>query len=1029
VIHGTASGLADALRDRYVIERELGRGGMATVYLARDLKHDRLVALKVLRPELAVALGAERFLREIRVTAKLQHPHLLTVLDSGECANLVWYTMPFVEGETLRARLLRENELPLDDALGVVRDVVAALAYAHRHGIMHRDVKPENILLADGEALLADFGIARAVAEAAGGDEPLTGTGLALGTAAYMSPEQAAGERGVDGRADIYALGCVLYEMLAGEPPYTGHSAQAIIAKRFADPVPSVRRIRPQIPASVDAAIQQALARSPADRFATPEEFSRALEIGGTTGGAVPAVRVALLFGASSAIALAVVYLLVQRLGLPAWVLHAALILLVVGFPIILVTGLHERRRRATRTAAVRPASAGLARWLTWRRAIIGGVLAFSGLAVLTGSYMAMRLLGIGPVGTLVASGVLRDREPILLADFENRSADSMLGSSLTEAFRVDLSQSPTVRLVEASIIRDALSRMGKQEGQGFPAPLAREVAEREGIKAIVTGRIDPVGKAYVLAANLVSTSEGRVLAAVRQTAEDDDQLVKAIDHLSKQLRERIGESLVSIRKNPPLERVTTASLPALRKYSTALRLEEDDRPEEAIRQLQEAVALDSGFAMAWRKLAVVLGNIGSAPTQWVDATTRAFSHRDRLPELEAYLTTGYYYQFVGYDPSKVIAAYRSALETDRDNLTALNNLAVAMLHERRWSEAESLAVRAAQRGRGIAFFMNAVQAQVAQGHFDDARKTLALYAEKSPTSPSLRALRAEFAIAQGDYDTAVEQFEALLASHRDTPFWQMESTARLARISRLKGKVREAEHYGRPLMRQRESSNLLKRYIEDAVFVALLDLDFRGQLKLAKSTVASALERHPLEQLAVLERPYLWLTVFYARAGDPEKAHRFLKEYEAVIPAGIRRGESFRHFAAASLAESEGRMRDAAVEFQAWFDEDAFGCGICGLYDLARLAEKSGQSDSAITLYVQSVSAPSLRRLDNDAFNRAPALKRLGELYESKGDRVKAADYYGRFLDLWKEADPELQPVVREVRERLAKLVGESRT
>ena len=1028
MIHGTASGLAEALRDRYVIERELGRGGMATVYLARDLKHDRLVALKVLRPELAVALGAERFLREIRVTAKLQHPHLLTVLDSGESVGLLWYTMPFVEGGTLRVRLQRENELPLDDALRIGRDVAAALAYAHRHGIMHRDVKPENILLEDGEALLADFGIARALAEAAGGDESLTGTGLALGTAAYMSPEQAAGERGVDGRADIYALGCVLYEMLAGEPPYTGHSAQAIIAKRFADPVPSVRRIRPQIPASVDAAIQQALARSPPDRFATPEEFSRALEVGGTTDGAVPAARVALLFGAASALMLALVYLLVQTLGLPAWVLHAAVMLLVAGFPIILVTGLHERRRGAARRSGARPASSGgIARWFTWRRAIIGGALAFSGLAVLTGAYMAMRLLGIGPVGTLVASGVLKHREPILLADFENRSVDSMLGPSITEAFRVDLSQSPAIKLVEASTIRDALSRMGRQEGSGFPATLALDVAEREGIKAIVTGRVDPVGNAYVLTADLISTSEGRIVAAVRQTAKGDDQLLQAIDRLSKQLREQIGESLVSLRKNPPLERVTTASIPALRKYSAALRLEEADRHEAAIRLLQDAVALDSGFAMAWRKLAVVLGNVRGAPTQWLDAATRAFSLRHRLTELEADLTAGFYYQYVNHTPSKAIAAYRSVLQLDPDNLVALNSLAVALLHQREWPEAESLAVRASHLGPRSAFFWNAVQAQVAQGHFDEARKTLARYADKSAASPWLKGLRAEFAIAVGDYETADEQLRQVVATQRDAPLLQMNATYELVRLSRLRGRVQEAEQYARTLMEQCESVNLLGEYIKGAADLALLDLDLRGQVERARATVASALARHPLEKLPALDRPYLWLIVFYARVGNPDKAHRLLKEYEAVTPEGRRRAESFRHFAAASLAESEGRTRDASVEFRAWFDEGAFQCGICGLYDLARLAEKSGQPDSAITLYLQSVSSPSLRRLNNDAFNRAPALKRLGELYEAKGDRAKAADYYGRFLDLWKEADPELQPIVREVRERLARLVGES--
>jgi eukaryotic-like serine/threonine-protein kinase len=266
--------LAAALADQYRLDRELGRGGMATVYLARDLKHDRLVALKVLHPELAAALGPERFLREIRTAARLQHPHILTVLDSGEASGLLWYSMPYVEGESLRERLAREHCLPVEDALRIAREVSLALDYAHRHEVVHRDVKPENVLLSDGQALLADFGVARAVA--AGGGR-LTETGLAVGTPAYMSPEQATGAHEVDGRSDIYALGCVLYEMLAGEPPYTGPTAQAMITRRLSEPAPPVRRARPAVSEAVERAVVKALAQMPADRFQTAGELAQVL--------------------------------------------------------------------------------------------------------------------------------------------------------------------------------------------------------------------------------------------------------------------------------------------------------------------------------------------------------------------------------------------------------------------------------------------------------------------------------------------------------------------------------------------------------------------------------------------------------------------------------------------------------------------------------------------------------------------------------------------------------------------------------
>ena len=241
--------LTAALADRYRIERELGQGGMATVYLAEDLKHHRQVALKVLRPELASALGPERFLREIETTANLRHPHILPLYDSGQADGFLFYVMPFVEGDTLQDRLNREKQLPLDDALRIAREVADALHYAHGRGVLHRDIKPANILLEAGHAVVADFGIARAI-DVAGGDR-LTETGVALGTPLYMSPEQAAGEKTLDSRSDQYALGCVLYEMLAGQPPFTGPTAQSVTHQHLAADPPQVRQLRPTVPEEV----------------------------------------------------------------------------------------------------------------------------------------------------------------------------------------------------------------------------------------------------------------------------------------------------------------------------------------------------------------------------------------------------------------------------------------------------------------------------------------------------------------------------------------------------------------------------------------------------------------------------------------------------------------------------------------------------------------------------------------------------------------------------------------------------------
>ena len=324
------SRLSAALAAQYILERELGRGGMATVYLARDLHHDRHVALKVLHHDLAATLGPQRFEREIKLVARLQHPHILPVLDSGEvrgdnaAGSQLWFTMPYVEGESLRDRLRREKQLPLEEALRITAETARALDYAHRHGVIHRDIKPENILLSrDGDALVADFGIARALGGAeqrgAGTDEKLTETGISLGTPAYMSPEQAAGERTIDGRSDVYSLACVLYEMLAGEPPFTGPTAQAIIARRFSGEMPRLRVVRPSVPETVERALLRALAPLPADRFITAGQFGQVIAGASSADAAPPLDTVAVGKRPRPAWAFLALAILLLAVALFAW--------------------------------------------------------------------------------------------------------------------------------------------------------------------------------------------------------------------------------------------------------------------------------------------------------------------------------------------------------------------------------------------------------------------------------------------------------------------------------------------------------------------------------------------------------------------------------------------------------------------------------------------------------------------------------------------------------------------------------------
>ena len=1037
------------LGSAYTIERELGGGGMSRVFLAREVRLERTVVVKVLPPPMAAGVSVDRFEREIHLAAKLQHPHIVPLLTAGAAADLLYYVMPHIEGESLRARLAHDRELPVGETVRILRDVVEALAYAHAHGIVHRDIKPDNVLLSGKHALVTDFGVAKAVAESSG-KTALTSMGVALGTPAYMAPEQAAADPNTDHRADLYAVGALAYEMLTGRPPFTGSSPQAVLAAQVSQRPEPVTSHRANAPPALAALVMRCLEKRPADRLQAAEELLTQLEAMATTSGgmtptgAVPLissgseaairrghpVRVAALFTAASVGVLTVVYWLIRGLGLPDGVLFGAVGLLLAGLPIMIATGLVERRRALARsTGRVEPrAPGGLQRWLTWRKALVGGATAFAALGLGTAVYMAMRVLGIGPIGTLVASGVLKQREPLIVADFENRTADSTLGSTLTEALRIDLSQSPTVTLADPQMVAQALRRMQRSPETPVNLALARELAQREGIRAIVSGDIASVGKGYVLSASLVAATNGQVLTAMREAAESEGALIGAIDRLSWKLRERIGESLKSIRATEPLAQVTTGSLEALRRYSEAARAVDAGDLERGATLYQEAATLDTGFAMAYRKLAVTLESYVASRDRIVAATTKAFALRERLPDVERYLATAQYYSAVDYDPTKVVAAYRSVLERDPDHMIALNNLAERLSAMRQFREAESLAVRLTTLGTGWWGGWEAIVAQAGQGHFADAETTLGRFARVAPHHPLVLTARALLASAHGAYPAAEQAARALRDEQRSSLAWNSYATSHLVAIDAVQGKLSRAKREAGELMALNESRGRLNWYLVGAVAIAQYDLRLRNQPAEGLKRIEDALRRHPLATLPPLERPYVPLSRYYARAGRLAEATRLLVEYERTIPAGIRRGDGERHGAEGDLLLARGRIADAIARYQAWYDEGGWGLGDAneGLFEIATAYEQAHTPDSALTYYERLVTAPWLWRVYRDDLTLAPSCKRLGELYEARGERAKALEYYGRFVDLWKNADPELQPVVRDVRARLARLAGE---
>jgi tetratricopeptide (TPR) repeat protein len=743
---------------------------------------------------------------------------------------------------------------------------------------------------------------------------------------------------------------------------------------------------------------------------------------------------VAGLFALAAVGVLAVVYLLVLQLGLPTWVFYGAIVLLATGLPIMLLTGRHERKRaiaRATGVMTATPAT-GMQRHFTWRKALIGSGVAFGALTVVAGFYMAMRLLGIGPVGTLVAAGVLDEQERIVLARFDNTSPDTTLAETVTELFHIDLTQSPTVTVMEASQVSGVLRRMERDPEAPLTPELALDVAEREGIKAVITGEIRTLAGGYVLSARLTAMSTGDVLWAGRETADGASEVIAAVDRLSASLREKIGESLRTIRGDPPLDRVTTRSTVALRKLVEGARANDLGDVDRAIALLEEAVAEDSGFAMAWRKLGIVLNNTGRDDERRDSALATAMRLGDRLSERERYLTEGTYYQLVEDDDQAAIAAYRSVLDRYPNDRIALNNLGNIYSSLGRQEEALELRIRSVALGHAPAVtYQGAILSLYGLGQADSAGRVLDLYSEEYPGQPVMLRFRAEFASARGAYDSARAILEEMRSSQRGNPQWEMQAAFGLSDIAAVQGKLTEGWRHLRAARDNADALDLTwtreqpREYWEGQVRAWEL-LWFDDDPAAAIREMDAALARYPLDSLAPEDRQYFNFVNFYARAGRPERAREFLAAFETDVDAETRedRVEGW-HFARGSVAQAEGRYQDAIVEYRQ-FREGLPGCVMCGLFTLARAFDRAGEADSAQAYYERYLDAPQLFRAGNDNNNLWLTLRRLGELHEERGEREQAMAYYNRFVELWGDADPKLQPYVEDVRGRIARLVGE---
>ena len=1058
--------LQKTLGTAYTIDRELGGGGMSRVFVAEDTSLGRKVVVKMLPPELTAGVNVERFNREILLAAKLQHPHIVPVLAAGTMDGLPWFTMPFVEGESLRVRLERGTALTITETVGLLRDVAKALAYAHEHGIVHRDIKPDNVLLTGGSATVADFGIAKAISASrtAAGAEGLTQVGTSIGTPAYMSPEQASGDPSTDHRADLYSFGCLAYEMLAGRPPFVEQSPRKLLAAHMGEKPQPVAALRPDTPAALAELVMRCLEKEADARPQQARDMVRVLETVTTGDGSQQAMPAVLLSGKGMlqkalglwAAAVAAVAIFTQAaivgIGLPTWALPGALLVMALGLPVILWTAFVHRvaRRAYAQTPAYTPggtpslvAQGTMATialkaspHMSWRRTARGGVLALGAFVALIAGFMGLRAMGIGPEGSLFAAGALAASDKIVMTHFNVSGADSALGRVVSEAVRAGLSQSRVLNVLTPSQVADALRRMQRSVSDRVDLRTAQTIALRDGAKAVIDGDVTMVGTSYILSVRLVTADSARELASYRGTANGAAEVIAVADELSRKLRARAGESLRAVNASQPLERATTSSLEALRKYSEGAWANdvESDYPK-AIRLLREAVTIDTLFAEAWRKLGIAMSNDQLPQAQVDSMARRAFALRDRLPDDQRdFVEASYYGSGPGLDRARAIAAYERRLALG-DSAQVLNNLALQLWARREFARADTLFTAAARRrpGPGIAlgnlYVLKLLRGDLAgmdsiirsvQGMPGAEIFSAAYDADRAELLGDIPALRAgiEKRARVRDPSSPTGALKVRLNLERNLGQFRAQN-ATLAEVQRLDSARGRSPH---------AVTRTLQRLGQR--------LDQGGDTTAAADEIERLFAPAAIAIVPPVERPYLLGAGFLARAGRPQAARALVRRFrtEAQDSALVRWSEPEIHGVEGAIAEAEGRWADAAREYRLG-DQRPDGpngaCDACLLGGLAQLYARAGTADSVIAYVEQYERTPlgARRRTGPDLFIPTPLVEAIARAHEQRGDTARAVAAYRDFIERWKDADPELQPRVAAARKRLVALTPVERS
>jgi len=1033
----------------YAIERELGGGGMSRVFVATEKKLGRKVVIKVLSTELAATLSTGRFEREIQLAASLQQANIVPVLTAGQVESTPYFTMPFIEGESLRGRLAR-GPLSEHEALSILRDVARALVYAHERGIVHRDIKPDNVLISGEAAVVTDFGIAKAISaartQAGANATAMTQVGTAIGTPAYMAPEQAAGDPATDHRADIYAFGCLAFELLTGTPPFHGLAPHKLMAAHMGETAPTLSSRVGGVNAVLDALVSGCLAKMPDDRPQTARDVLRALEsaVSGASRDAMPAGLRGRHWSLPAvlgiwAVTFAATWILAKAavvgIGLPGWTVPVALIAAALGLPAVLTTWyVQTAARRAllhtpTRTpggTAVHSTMATMALkavpHLSWRRTWGAGAISAGVVVVGVAVVMVLRAFGVGPAASLLNAGTIGKDSRVLVAQFTSSATDTSLGTVVAAAMRTSLAQSRAIQLVAPGDVVAGLVRMKMEAGTTLDDKAAQMLAMREGIPLIVTGTVSPVGAGYMVTANLVRADSGLTLFTVQQGASGAGDILDAVDKVAKGMRSRIGESLRSIARAPSLERATTSSLAALREYSRALEAGDlHGDTEQGVVHLRAALKEDSTFAQAWRKLAAYQDGLRS---ELFHAVTQAYRFRERLPDQERFEVEAYYTRELGTRPG---AEYYAA----HQDFLSQNNRVINLHELGDYAAAESVALaniardEAAGRKPIIQLWTNLLHAQVLLGKRDEAGRTAAVLQSDFPGSGAAAWSEAWMAGLSG-----IDSLDAINSRQTRSPIARVRAGAARtdANVFVARGRLRQASQRGRIALAVEDSTKVNFDPVGNTAAHAVAEATMLGAPS-AGIRVLDSLAVTLAKSGSWLDRGDLQLATAYAELGRADRATALVSEFErsASREERLMRWGDWQA-ARGEIALAEGRAQDAIAAFKRSSDSDS---GVVeprwfGRTDLrlARAYDKAGQSDSALAYFERLTQPAMVLGLTTAASPALPlAPRRLGELYEAKGDVANAIKNYEAFVNLWKDADPELQPQVTEVKGRIARL------